>query len=288
MVTAPTAARSPARGLRAARVPGGRCALAVAGPRRLRPGRPARAGRGTGPARRHRRCPPRAQETARTPTPPARAPRPRSDPADAPTGAPPGAAPPLTVRTRSDPPPGRPAALPVDPAGADLVLVAGPPGAQQPPVTLVCDWAAGTPSGTHPQAAQACADLLAALTAGDPFAPVAPDAMCTQQYGGDAVVAVSGAVLGRRRRAGRRRRRPTRSPTAARSAGSRPWARCWPRSAARCDRGRPARRPGRYLSSRDSRRSASGLPPVWQVGQYWNEVSVYETSATVVPHTSHG
>ena len=86
-------------------------------------------------------------------------------------------------------------ALPSDPAGADLVLVAGPEGAQQPPVTLVCDWAAGTASGTHPQAEQACADLRAALASGDPFAPVAPDAMCTQQYGGDAVVQVSGAVL---------------------------------------------------------------------------------------------
>jgi len=86
--------------------------------------------------------------------------------------------------------------LPADPAGADLVLTAGPPGAQQPPVTLACDWAAGTASGTHPQAAQACADLLAAVQAGNPFAPVAPDAMCTQQFGGDAVVEVSGTVLG--------------------------------------------------------------------------------------------
>ncbi|WP_376984158.1 SSI family serine proteinase inhibitor [Aquipuribacter hungaricus] len=87
------------------------------------------------------------------------------------------------------------APLPPDPAGADLTLVVGPPGAQQPPVTLVCDWTAGAASGTHPQAAQACADLRAAVTAGDPFAPVAPDAMCTQQYGGDAVVEVTGAVL---------------------------------------------------------------------------------------------
>ena len=87
------------------------------------------------------------------------------------------------------------AALPVDPAGADLVLVAGPPGAQQPPVTLSCDWVGGTSSGTHPQAERACADLQAAVRAGTPFAPVPPDAMCTQQYGGDAVVEVTGAVL---------------------------------------------------------------------------------------------
>ena len=85
--------------------------------------------------------------------------------------------------------------LPADPSGADLVLVAGPPGAPQPPVTLTCDWAGGTSSGTHPQAEQACADLLTAIRAGGAFAPVAPDAMCTQQYGGDAVVEVTGAVL---------------------------------------------------------------------------------------------
>ena len=87
------------------------------------------------------------------------------------------------------------APLPVDPAGADLVLVTGPPGAQQPPVTLTCDWAGGTASGTHPQAERACADLRAAVRAGNPFAPVSPDAMCTQQYGGDAVFEVTGAVL---------------------------------------------------------------------------------------------
>lgn len=97
----------------------------------------------------------------------------------------------------SVPPSGAPggAALPSDPAGADLVLVAGPPGAEQPPVTLTCDWAGATADGTHPQAVQACADLLAAVSAGDPFAPVAPDTMCTQQYGGDAVVQVTGTVL---------------------------------------------------------------------------------------------
>ena len=113
-----------------------------------------------------------------------------ADPSTPPSGAPTGDLPPLPVPSGGPGP-----ALPSDPAGADLVLVAGPPGAQQPPVTLVCDWAGGTISGTHPQALQACSDLLAALQAGDPFAPVAPDTMCTQQYGGDAVVEVSGAVL---------------------------------------------------------------------------------------------
>lgn len=87
-------------------------------------------------------------------------------------------------------------ALPADPAGAELVLVPGTPEAQQPPVTLTCDWSGGTSGGTHPEPAQACADLLAAVQTGNPFAPVPPDAMCTMQYGGDAVVEVTGAVLG--------------------------------------------------------------------------------------------
>ena len=86
-------------------------------------------------------------------------------------------------------------AMPGDPSGADLVLVVGAAGAEQPPVVLSCDFAIGTSSGDHPQAEQACTDLLAALQAGDPFVPVSPDAMCTQQYGGDAVVRITGAVL---------------------------------------------------------------------------------------------
>ena len=44
----------------------------------------------------------------------------------------------------------------------------------------------------------------------------------------------------------------------------------------------------RYLSSRDSRRSASGLPPVWQVGQYCSDESANETSRMVSPHTGQG
>src|SRR6266487_1773296 len=42
-----------------------------------------------------------------------------------------------------------------------------------------------------------------------------------------------------------------------------------------------------YLSRRDRRRSASGLPPVWQVGQYCSEESANETSLMVSPHTAH-
>lgn len=33
-----------------------------------------------------------------------------------------------------------------------------------------------------------------------------------------------------------------------------------------------------YFSSRDILRSANGLPPVWQVGQYWSEESAKDTS----------
>src|SRR5450631_2923900 len=43
-----------------------------------------------------------------------------------------------------------------------------------------------------------------------------------------------------------------------------------------------------YLSRRDIRRSASGFPPVWQVGQYCSAESAKETSRTVSPHTGHG
>jgi len=43
-----------------------------------------------------------------------------------------------------------------------------------------------------------------------------------------------------------------------------------------------------HLSRRESRRSASGLPPVWHVGQYCNEESAKATSRTVSPHTGHG
>src|SRR5438132_14101672 len=43
-----------------------------------------------------------------------------------------------------------------------------------------------------------------------------------------------------------------------------------------------------YLSRRDMRRSASGLAPVWQVGQYCSEESAKETSRIVSPHTGQG
>src|SRR6516162_6085927 len=42
-----------------------------------------------------------------------------------------------------------------------------------------------------------------------------------------------------------------------------------------------------YFSSLDSRRSAKGLPPVWQVGQYWSAESAKDTSLMVSPQTAH-
>ncbi|WP_380164513.1 SSI family serine proteinase inhibitor [Jannaschia sp. R86511] len=93
----------------------------------------------------------------------------------------------------SSPPLGA-ADLPADPAGAELTIVVGGPDAGGP-VTLSCDWSAGTATGSHPDPERACADLLVALGAGNPFTPVAPDAMCTQVYGGDATAEVTGAVL---------------------------------------------------------------------------------------------
>jgi hypothetical protein len=42
-----------------------------------------------------------------------------------------------------------------------------------------------------------------------------------------------------------------------------------------------------YFSSRDSRRSARGFPPVWQVGQYCSAESANETSLIVSPQAGH-
>ena len=50
----------------------------------------------------------------------------------------------------------------------------------------------------------------------------------------------------------------------------------------------PGERTASHRSSLDSRRSASGLPPVWQVGQYCSDVSAKETSRTVSPQTGQG
>ena len=50
-----------------------------------------------------------------------------------------------------------------------------------------------------------------------------------------------------------------------------------------------ADRPRRvYLTSRDKRRSASTLPPVWHVGQYTTSCDSYETRLSSLPHSGHG
>ena len=48
------------------------------------------------------------------------------------------------------------------------------------------------------------------------------------------------------------------------------------------------RRGGRYFSSRDSTRSASLLPPVWQVGHYCRVESAKITSRTMSPQIEQG
>ncbi|MYZ38949.1 MULTISPECIES: SSI family serine proteinase inhibitor, partial [unclassified Streptomyces] len=57
----------------------------------------------------------------------------------------------------------------------------------------------GPTGGTHPRARAAC-DRLAELSGEgrDPFAPVAPDAMCTMQHGGDATARITGTWHGHR------------------------------------------------------------------------------------------
>ncbi|MFE4826196.1 SSI family serine proteinase inhibitor [Streptomyces sp. NPDC056672] len=57
----------------------------------------------------------------------------------------------------------------------------------------------GPTGGTHPRARAAC-DRLAELSGEgrDPFAPVAPGAMCTMQHGGDATARIAGTWRGHR------------------------------------------------------------------------------------------
>ena len=56
--------------------------------------------------------------------------------------------------------------------------------------TLVC---AGFVEGSHPQAQAAC-DHLAGMT--EPFAPLADDLVCTEQYGGDQTARITGRWAG--------------------------------------------------------------------------------------------
>lgn len=86
--------------------------------------------------------------------------------------------------------------MPSAPAGAELAVVLTTGGGEQDPITLTCDWSAGSAGGSHPQPDQACTDLLAAVRGGNPFLPVPPDAMCTQVFGGEATATVSGTIQG--------------------------------------------------------------------------------------------
>jgi hypothetical protein len=56
--------------------------------------------------------------------------------------------------------------------------------------TLVC---AGTATGDHPAAEQACAHLA---ELDDPFAPLPEDRVCTEQYGGPQTARVTGVWAG--------------------------------------------------------------------------------------------
>ena len=83
----------------------------------------------------------------------------------------------------------------------------------------------------------------------------------------------------RRVRAPTRRARGRRARRAPRAAG---------RDAADRDGRDAVHQVGPHLSSLLIRRSASGLPPVWQVGQYCRLESANETSRTVSPQTGQG
>ena len=69
------------------------------------------------------------------------------------------------------------------------IAVRGGPGKGERTYSLVCDPA----GGDHPDPEAACR-LLSELT--DPFAPVPPDAMCTEIYGGPQTATVTGTLRG--------------------------------------------------------------------------------------------
>jgi len=69
------------------------------------------------------------------------------------------------------------------------VVVRGGPGEGERTYSLVCDPA----GGDHPDPGAACR-LLSELK--DPFAPVPPDAMCTEIYGGPQTATVTGMLRG--------------------------------------------------------------------------------------------
>lgn len=83
------------------------------------------------------------------------------------------------------------------PPGTDLTIVLLPGGRDKPgrqAWTLRCD----PPAGSLPDPGAAC-DALAA--AADPFAPVPPDTVCTQIFGGYQILDVTGTFRGKAIRA---------------------------------------------------------------------------------------
>jgi len=75
------------------------------------------------------------------------------------------------------------------PSSELTIIVRSGPGGDLTTWTLSCD----PPGGTHPDPAAACAAIDAAR---DPFAPVPPDMMCTQQYGGPETATITGTWRG--------------------------------------------------------------------------------------------
>lgn len=69
------------------------------------------------------------------------------------------------------------------------IVVSAGRGEREHTYTLVCD----PPGGDHPDPEAACR-LLSELK--DPFAPVPPDAMCTEIYGGPQTATVTGTLGG--------------------------------------------------------------------------------------------
>jgi predicted small secreted protein len=73
------------------------------------------------------------------------------------------------------------------------VTIEAQPGAPAKTWTLSCD----PPTGSHPQAAAACAQLAAySAKQGDPFAETPKGVMCSMIYGGDQKATVTGTYQG--------------------------------------------------------------------------------------------
>lgn len=87
----------------------------------------------------------------------------------------------------SEPGPSR--ATAPDPVTELVVVVSAGPGEGEDRYSLTCD----PVGGDHPDPETACR-LLDELT--DPFAPVPPDTMCTEQYGGPQTATVTGTFRG--------------------------------------------------------------------------------------------